>query len=170
VSDAPKEYCHWSRTFAPHGGICVIPLTTPSRFPDYYVMYGPGAAITFRPKDPNIRVRDGFLEILGPTKRAKLGFDSAAGWLAYLIPNDRVFVKRYPVYPERAYNEVAALTISIYYPKAGFCELEPIGPKERIPPGGAASFTEDWWLLEKEFPSKDVDLKALADFVEAEAK
>ena len=38
VSKETKEYCHWSRTFALGGGICVIPLTEPSRFPRSYVM------------------------------------------------------------------------------------------------------------------------------------
>ncbi|MDE2810982.1 MAG: esterase, partial [Gemmatimonadota bacterium] len=41
VSDSAKHWGHWSRTFGTGGGIVLIPLT-PSRFPDSYVMYGPG--------------------------------------------------------------------------------------------------------------------------------
>ena len=63
VSKQTKEYCHWSRTFALGGGICVIPLSKQRRFPNGYVMYGPGPAINFRPQDPHVRIRDGFLEI-----------------------------------------------------------------------------------------------------------
>ena len=66
-----------------------------------------------------------------------------------------MFIKRYPTYPERAYNEMAALTISIYYYKDLFCELEPIGPMENIAPGESASFTEEWWLLPFKFPGQD---------------
>ena len=109
VSRDTKEYCHWSRTFALGGGICVIPLTEPSRFPNGYVMYSPAPLINFRPEDPNIRARDGFLEIIGAPAHPKLGMDSQAGWFAYLMKNDVMFVKQFPVYPDRVYNEVAGL-------------------------------------------------------------
>jgi len=56
VSDRTTEWCHWSRTFALHGGIGIVPLTRRPmrRFPRGYVMYGPSAAIGFRSEDPNI--------------------------------------------------------------------------------------------------------------------
>lgn len=152
VSQTPREYCHWSRTFAVGGGVCVIPLTQPSRFPKSYVMYTPAPLINFQPVDPQIRVRDGFLEISGPPAHPKLGMDSYAGWFAYLMPHDVMFVKQFPTYPDRVYNEVAGLTMSIWYPNRPMVELEPIGPRERIAPGKSASFTETWWLLPQKFP------------------
>ena len=115
ISDRLVSTCHWSRTMSSGNGIVLIPLTPPSRFPKSYVMYGPGPVIGYEPVDPNIRVRDGFLEIVGPPARPKLGFDSTAGWFCYLTRNDLMFVKRFPVYPQRSYNEVAGLTISIWY-------------------------------------------------------
>lgn len=167
VSNKPTAWCHWSRTLALGGGICVIPLTENSRFPKQYVMYGPGPVINYLPEDPNIRVRDGFLEVLGTPERPKLGLDSYAGWFAYLTTNDLLFVKRYPTYPDRVYNEVAGLTISIWYFQDKMCELEPIGPRETLAPGQSASFTEEWWLLPHAFPGKtDVDLKAISGIVE----
>ena len=159
VSERATEWCHWSRTFALHGGIGVVPLTQRpmSRFPRGYVMYGPGQGIVFRPDDPNI-VRqtaggDDYLIIRGVPQNPKLGFDSYAGWFAYLLPTDVAFVKRFPCYPDRVYNEVAAITSCIYYPKEKFVELEPIGPRETLEPGQSASFTEDWFLVPFEFPS-----------------
>lgn len=168
VSDEAKEWCHWSRTFARGNGICVIPLTAPSRFPKNYVMYQPDGAINFQPDDPHIGVRDGFLEITGVPKHPKLGMDSYAGWFGYLMPHDVLFVKRFPTFPDRVYNEVAGLTISIWYPAGRRVELEPIGPRERLAPGAAASFTEDWWLLPYDFPKNGapVDLKSLARLVD----
>ena len=52
------------------------------------------------------------------------------------------------------------------------CELEPIGPRENIPPGGEASFTEDWWLLPYTYPrdGSDLDLDAISALVEREAR
>ena len=170
ISQQVTEWCHWSRTFARGNGICVIPLTANSRFPNNYVMYETGELINLRPTDPNIRTRDGFLEITGVPKDPKLGMDSYAGWFGYLMPHDVMFVKRYSVFPDRVYNEVAGLTISIWYPEGERVELEPIGPRERLKPGESASFTEQWWLLPFEFPAagKDVDLRELNELVASE--
>lgn len=172
ISSRPVDTCHWSRTLAVGGGICLVPLTPPSRFPKSYLMYGPGPVMNFQPEDPNIRVRDGFLEVLATPERPKLGIDSLAGWFCYLIPNDLLFVKRYPVYPERVYNEMAGLTISLWYFQNTMCELEPIGPRERLAPGQSASFTEQWWLLPHRFPAdrRAVDLGAVARVVEQQAR
>ena len=93
----------------------------------------------------------------------KLGFDSKAGWMAYLMRNDLLFVKGWPTYPKRPYNEMAGLTLSIWYPDGPMCELEPIGPQEILKPGEKASFTEDWWVADEKFPgdAKSVDLGKL---------
>jgi hypothetical protein len=171
VSQSAKEYCHWSRTFALGGGICVIPLPEASRFPNGYVMYETGALINARPVDPNIRAQDGYLVITGAPKYPKLGMDSTAGWFAYLMKNDLMFVKRFSVQPDRPYNEVAGLTMSIWYPKQPMCELEPIGPRERLAPGEFASFTETWYLLPQTFPkdNQTVTPKTIAATVKRDA-
>ena len=171
VSDEMKPWCHWSRTLAVGGGICVIPLTPNSRFPNKYIMYGPGRVMQYRPEDPNIRVRDGFLEITGTPQYPKLGMDSSAGWFCYLMPNDLMFVKRFPVYPDRPYSDMAGLTLSIWYYRDTMCELEPIGPGENIAPGESESFVEEWWLLPYPFPAegKEVDLERVAELVERKA-
>jgi len=168
VGSQTREVCHWGRSFSPAGGICVIPLgDRPSRFPSKYAMYEDGAVINVRPKDDSIRERDGFLEILAPPRKPKLGFDTTAGWLAYAMPNDTLFVKRFATYPDRVYNEAAGLTLSVWYPPGPRIELEPIGPRERLKPGESASFTEDWWLLAHPFPKngQQLDLKALREQV-----
>ena len=45
-------------------------------------------------------------------------------------------------------------------------------PREDIPPGGEASFTEDWWLLPYTYPrdGSDLDLEAISALVEREAR
>jgi hypothetical protein len=146
----------------------VIPLgDRPSRFPSKYAMYEDSAIINVRAKDDRIRERDGFLEILAPPRKPKLGFDTYAGWLGYAMPNDTLFVKRFTAFPNRVYNEAAGLTLSVWCPMGPQIELEPIGPRERLKPGESASFTEVWWLLSHPFPKKgqQLDLKSLADQV-----
>lgn len=171
ISRELREVCHWGRSFSPGGGVCVIPLgDRPSRFPSKYAMYEEGSIINVKATDDRIRERDGFLEILAPPRKPKLGFDTYAGWLAYAMPNNTLFVKRFPTYPDRVYNEAAGLTLSVWSPNGPQIELEPIGPRERLKPGESASFTEDWWLLSHPFPKKGekLDLKALGEQVAKE--
>jgi len=169
VSTETKEWCHWSRTFALGEGICVIPLAGQSRFPNKYVMYEEGSLINARPVDPNIRIRDSFLEILAAPRRPKLGFDSYAGWMGYAMRNDLLFVKKFKTFPDRVYNEAAGLTISVWYPEGARVELEPIGPRERLKPGQVGSFTEEWFLAPSEFPAAgtDIDLGRVSAIVES---
>ena len=172
TSQQPREVCHWGRSFSPGGGICLIPLAGQSRFPSKYAMYEDSAIINVRNTDERIRERDGFLEILGPPRKPKLGFDSYAGWLAYLMPDDVLFVKRFPAFPDRVYNEAAGLTLSVWYPEGPRIELEPIGPRERLAPGESASFTETWYLLSHPFPKdgQKVDLPKLREQVKHQTK
>jgi len=178
VSAETKNWAHWSRTFAVHGGIGVIPQTPDTRrYPNGFVMYNQGAehSIILRPTDPNVRMRGNFLEVLGPTKQPKLGFDSNAGWFAYVMPHDQAFVKRYPSPKDGVFPEIAGLTLCFWYPQASFvpaCELEPHGPRNIIKPGASASFTEDWYLLPHKFPAagEQIDLEKLAAQVERAVK
>jgi hypothetical protein len=130
-------------------------------------MYEDSAVINVRNVDEQIRERDGFLEILAPPRKPKLGFDSYAGWVGYLMPNDTLFVKRYETFPDRVYNEAAGLTLSLWYPEGPRIEIEPVGPRERLQPGESASFTEIWYLFEYPFPKPGelIDLPKLNDFV-----
>lgn len=142
------DVCHWGRTLVPGGGVALVPLTEPSRFPNGYVMYDTDAPkIDFAPSDPAVVVADGMLQVIGTPLHPKLGMDSTAGWLAYLPPSGPMFVKRFPVFPDRVYNEVAGLTVSLWCFEDRVCEIEPIGPRERLAPGEEAAFTEEWWLL-----------------------
>lgn len=171
VSGETKSYCHWSRTFGDGGGICLVPISPNSRFPRGFTIYKDGGLVIAPPDHQNYRIRDNFLIIDGEPPQSKFGLDSNAGWLAYITRGDLLLVKRFPTYPERAYSEFAALTISLWYYKDLQCELEPIGPKEVIKPGGSSSFTEDWWLFPYTYPTdKNVDLKAVTALVETKAK
>ena len=150
-----KEYCHWSRTFATGGGIAIVPLTPPSRFPNSYTMRRGRDEILIRPVDENIRVRDGFLEVLAPPAHPKLGIETYAGWFVYLAPSDLAFIKRYPTFRQRAHAEVDGHNLSIWYPAdQPVIELEPLGPRETLKPGASASFTETWELKPYSFPGE----------------
>ena len=133
-------------------------------------MYSDGKNMNFDPEDTNIEVTDTDVIVKAAPRFPKLGFDSMTGWFAYLAPTNQLFVKRYRTYPNRAYNEVAGLTISIWYPKdRPTVELEPIGPAEMLNPGEEANFTEEWWLLPHAFPeSGNVSTSTLRSRIESE--
>ncbi len=168
ISKDTKPWCYWGRTTAIGGGIVVMPLNPRSRFPKGYAVYETDYTINFLPTvDPNVEVKDGFCVVRGPPVQSKFGFDNEDGWFAYLMPNNLMFVKKFTVYPDRIYNEMAAITASLFYWKNQFCELEPIGPKEKIPLGGSVSFTEEWRLLPYKFPLNrdELDLKGISTLV-----
>lgn len=174
VSDEPKEYCHWSRTFALGGGTVIVPTSKRSRFPNHYVMYENGSTMNFRPTDPNISHHDTHLTIKAAPKHPKLGMDSQAGWFVYLMRENLMFAKTFKVSPDRHYNEVAGLTVSIWYPEQDripTVELEPIGPAEKLQPGDSATFTETWYLLPHKYPRQDanITLRPLAEKLHAVA-
>ena len=120
-----------------------------------------GRTIDYRPEDPNIEIMDGFFILKGPPRFPKLGLDSHEGWMTYLSPNDLAFIKKFPTYPNRRYWEMIGMTISLWYvedrgsDRLSTCELEPIGPREDIGPGESASFTEEWFLEDYQFPEND---------------
>lgn len=159
---------HWSRTFANGHGIALAPIPAHSRFPSGYVYYQSGT-IPLRPEpEPNVRVRDGILEIIDRPANPKFALDVDPGWLGYLTRGGLLFVKKFAVYPERAYGEPAANNVSIWYDNEIQTEIEPIGPLELIPPGGHASFTEDWWLHTFPFPAdRRPDLAKVRALVDA---
>ena len=173
ISAETIERNHWSRTFGQGKGICLVPLGNHfNRFPRKYIVFGPGPIINYEPEDPNIRVRDNFLEIVDTPIEPWIAVDSYVGWFGYLMRNDLLFVKRFPTFPEKMYPDIGAYTVVLWYFEDEMCELEPFGPKEILDPGEAASFTEDWWLLPYDFPHDggDVDLAKVQQIVDKYAR
>lgn len=169
-SDQTTKHGYWSRTLAVPGGIAVVPITPSlSTFPNGYYMAQNKYVVDFNPDDENVKRVGDFLVVEAPPERAKLGFDSQIGWVAYQTPEGQLFVKRFPVYPERKYAEATGINLSIWYPKPNrmpTIEIEPIGPMEILQPGEKASYSVDWWLLENPFPKYGkIDPDAIAKIV-----
>lgn len=170
ISNRSQRLGHWSRTFAVGGGIAFVPLSLESRFPSRYITHGPNRELLHRQKEPpkNCRIRDNIFEIYGPPPEAKFYFDSQIGWLAYLTQSDRLFLKKYTIYPDLSYGDVVGSTASIWYQKDQVCEIEPMGPSVLINVGEYQSFTEHWYLFEHKYPEdQKVDLDILKGIVES---
>ncbi len=114
-----SRHGYWSRTFAKHGGIGIVPLTPESsRYPNFYTLHQDRAQVSLKPTDPNIRQVGNFLVIDGPPAFPKMGFDTYAGWVAYQTQEDLLFVQKYLAFPERVYAEATGMTLSLWYPQA----------------------------------------------------
>jgi hypothetical protein len=149
--------CYWSRTFANHGGIAIVPCDSfKSRLPNLYYLGMSRKTLNILPEEDAVVRQDDFLIIDGPPSTAKMGFDSVRGWVAYQSKDDLLFVKRFEVSENRNYGEAVGINLSIWYPKKDLlpcCEVEPIGPMQNLKPGEQASYSVDWWLLESAFPA-----------------
>jgi hypothetical protein len=169
LGTTPKKLCYWSRTFATGGGICIVPLSNPNRFPKGYISYSNSNSMLFMPEpEENIKVMNDYLLILGPVKLPKMVFDSDKGWLGYITKDDMLFVKTYEYNKNHEYGEMAAVPLSIWYHQDIVAELEPIGPWEWIAPKGESSFSETWHLLPYDYPeNKEVDVVDINDKVKA---
>lgn len=147
-----RQY-HWSRTLVKGGGISLTPLNPHSRYPKGFLVYGPGEVMNFDPApEPHVRTRNGILEIVGAPVHPKFVMDCREGWLAYITRDHQLFVKKFPVYPDRPYGDMAAPTASVWYYRDAMCEIEPLGPLEVLEPGESASFTEEWYLRDYAYP------------------
>ncbi len=161
------RHYHWSRTFVKGGGISLTPLNPHSKYPEGYLHYGPGRAMNFEPgEEPNIRKREGILEIIGPPSRRKFVMDCEEGWLGYITLDNQLFIKKFKIFPDRPYWDMAAPTVSIWYNSDTMCEIEPMGPLEILEPGEAAAFTEHWFLYDYSYPVNRVaDLKEVRRYI-----
>jgi len=168
VSNSPKRYCHWSRTFGEPNGICLAPLNPNSRFPKGYIVYTADNKLDFMPEGGrNEAVRDGILEISGPPENPKIVTDASEGWLAYITRDHQLFVKKFEIFPDKIYGEMTAATVSLWYSAEGICEIEPIGPWMWIDPGKSIAFTEHWYLMDFNYPgNKPVDLMEIRSIIQ----
>jgi len=169
LGDKPHKLCYWSRTFATGGGICIVPISNPNRFPKGYIDYADGNVMRYMPEsEENIKVLDDYLLILGPSKSSKFVFDSNNGWMAYITKDDMLFVKTYDYNKSYEYGEMSAVPLSIWYFKETMAELEPIGPWEWVAAKGETSFSEIWHLLPYKYPeNKEVDVENINHKVKA---
>ena len=167
VSDSPKRYSHWSRTFAEPNGICLAPVNPNSRFPKGYMVYMPDDFLDFSPEGgKNEQLRDGILEISGPSENAKFVTDDSNGWLAYISRDNQLFIKKFQVFDDKIYGEMTGATASVWYNEKGVCEIEPLGPWEWIKPGESISFTENWYLTNYNYPEdKKPDLIEIRELI-----
>jgi len=154
VSEKNQSWCFWDRTLCRAGGFTIIPLNEKSRFPAKWVI---GARKVVNGKvdgrwweyngtdsaHPGIKVLDGMVVAKSQGKEQKIGADSDAGWIAYILGR-LLFVKYYPYTPGGNYSD-NGLSVAHYFNER-LAELEPLSPEVPLRPEEHYLFPERWTL------------------------
>ena len=154
VSEKEQAYCFWDRTLCKAGGFTIIPLNARSRFPAKWVLGArkvvDGKVDGFwweyngvNPSHPGIKVLDGMVVAKSQGKEQKIGADSDAGWIAYILGR-LLFVKYYPYTPDGKYSD-NGLSVAHYFNER-LAELEPLSPEIVLHPEDHYLFPERWTL------------------------
>jgi hypothetical protein len=141
--DTARTIAPWAITQLRLGGTAVLPLPPRGDGPqaDRALVLWPYTDL----RDPRLHLGDGELRIdavpRGP--RLKVGAAPGDGLVAYELGEER-FEKRIDVRPDADYPDRGA-AIQVFLCD-DFCELETLGPLERLEPGGSVAHLEHWSL------------------------
>jgi hypothetical protein len=101
-------------------------------------------------------------------EKLKLGFPNPRGWIAY-HRQDTLFVKYAKYIPDQPYYDFG--TSSQCYCGPEFIELETLGPRVILPPGGSVSHTETWQMIgETQLPRFEHAADALAESLSLDSR
>ena len=154
VSEKEQSYCFWDRTLCKAGGFTIIPLNPRSRFPAKWVI-GARKVVDGKvdpywweyngvnPSHPAIKVLDGMVIAKSQGPEQKIGADSDAGWIAYILGRV-LFVKYYPYFPDGKYVD-NGLSVAHYFNER-LAELEPLSPEATLRSDDHYLFPERWTL------------------------
>jgi hypothetical protein len=147
ISDRPVSYCLWDRTLCRGGGFAFFPLSKTSRFPARWSLrrtidnkYNYDGV---SPESSKVRILDGVLVAECRGEPTKLGADSDAGWIAYVL-GSQLLVKYFPYYKKGNYSD-GGNSVELYWDQQ-VAELEPLSPEIALRPEEDYSFPEKWVL------------------------
>jgi hypothetical protein len=150
VSTAEVAYGLWDRTLCRGGGFLLLPLNKKSRFKEGWAIARKDAAgKTFyeseHPADPRAKVIDGLLVVAAKGDPIKIGADSDAGWVGYVVGRI-LFLKYFPYSPDGAYSERGYSVACTAEDRR--IEWGPLSPESTLKSGETLVFPEKWVLLD----------------------
>ncbi len=144
----PITLAPWALTMLRQGGTAILPQPQGNSDPAGLL---PNRLLELWPytriHDPRLVLRDDFILLRAAPSLppVKLGFASAAGWLAYWREGI-LFRKSFDLHPGAAYPDGGCNAET--YCGDRFIELETLGPLVTLPPGQAIQHTETWELYD----------------------
>ena len=149
ISDGPKEYCFWTRTLLPSGGIFFSSCTgnDSEEMPFAEISLATDSIIVS--SQDRIRCTDGnFCAVTGGEGEHKFGISNMDGTASY-FKDGLLYVKRNRnADPSGKYENNAGLSfpLMLYY-NVTFTEIEPNSVMYNIPAGESVTETEEWELF-----------------------
>lgn len=146
VSDKPQSYLLWDRTLCKAGGYVFFPTKKQgSAFKDGWALREGNEYNGQNPFHEKVRIaKDGLFIAKAEGKGAKIGADSDAGWMGYVV-GDLLHIRTFDYYPDGNYSD-ANCVVQVYFSDS-VCELEPMSPEVTLKPGESYEFEEKWYLM-----------------------
>lgn len=148
IGNNELDFSHWDKTVCRGGGFIVMPLSKSSKFPagwslrrkveNIYVYDG------IKPSSPNVRVLGKFVVAKADENALKIGSDSDAGWIAYIL-GSTMFVKYFPVVKGGNYY---GDNVCFAFLSDRIVEFGPVSAKKSVKPGESYDFPEKWTLIQ----------------------
>lgn len=139
----PVELAPWAITQLKPGGFAILPQATAETglLPNRRLAFWPYASIN----SPHLQLGDRYIFVHAAMNdgKFKMGWANPAGWLAYAV-DDTLFVKRAAYQADGDYYDFGSSSECYCDPR--IIELETLGPRTTLPPGGSINLREEWRL------------------------
>lgn len=139
----------WHRIACQPGGFVILPLSRKSRFPSGWSVRreAEGKAVWdgAAPKAEGVEVQDGILVARTGAGAARVGADSDAQWVAYVLGRT-LFILHFPYYANAVYAE-GGNSVTFAWDERS-TELQPIGPEARLRSRKTAELPMKWSLVQ----------------------
>lgn len=150
VSASDVEYCFWTRTLLPSGGIFFCTADSTGAYPQgcSEMAFEPDRLVPVSVRDGRVLCRNGrFTAFPGGGQARKYGIFNTDGKTFYMN-GDVLYVKEFEYVPGGCYDcnpGHGSFPMMIYF-NADFIEMEPNSPMFSLSPGESVSFREVWRL------------------------
>jgi len=149
TADRDAAYCLWHRIACRPGGFALFPINRKSRFPaGWAIRTEENGRLSYngtQPESPAVRILNGVAVVKTGGPATKIGADSDAQWLAYILGRT-LFVIHFPYYSGAIYSE-GGNSVAVAWDDTK-TELQPLSPEARLRSRKTYEFPIKWSLIE----------------------
>lgn len=151
ISNGEVEYCFWTRTLLPAGGIYYCEAMPNSQYPLGFseISLSADTLIPSHHLQERIHVENHYFTAFpGGDEQKKYGINTTNGMYFYQF-SDYLYIKQNKYVPQGKYdNNLQVCFPNMIYLNDEFLEMEPNSPMVKLKPGEAYEYEEIWTLRE----------------------
>lgn len=151
ISNGEVEYCFWTRTLLPAGGIYYCEAIPSSQYPLGFseISLSADTLIPSYHSQERIHVENHYFTAFpGGYEQKKYGINTTNGMYFYQF-SDYLYIKQNKYVPQGKYdNNLQVCFPNMIYFNDEFLEMEPNSPMVKLKPGEAYEYEEIWTLRE----------------------